>query len=395
MANTKNDPIAKKPIAEKPIEFIDLAAQQKRIRQKLDVAIAKVLDSGAYIMGAEVFELEKQLAEFAGAKHCLSCSSGTDALALVLMAKGVKPGDAVFVPSFTFAASAEVVAFLGAVPFFVDVLPDTFNMCPASLAQAITLAKKQSLNPVAVMPVDLFGQAADYDRILPIAQENNLWVLCDAAQGFGGVYHSKKVGSIGLATATSFFPAKPLGCYGDGGAVFTDDDVLYKVLASLRVHGKGDDKYDNIRIGMNGRLDTLQAAILIEKLAIFPEELVERERVADRYNNLLANEFATPYVPDGVSSAYAQYTLVARSHSEREQLQAALKGAGVPSMVYYPKPLHLQTAYKDYPTATNGALPVSENLSGRVFSLPMHPYLENESIDYIAKTLLGALRKAA
>lgn len=377
------------------IDFIDLAAQQKRIRTKIDAAITNVLDSGSYIMGKEVGELEKQLAEFAGAKHCLSCSSGTDALALVLMARGVKAGDAVFVPSFTFAASAEVVAFLGATPVFVDVLPDTFNICPTSLTQAITAAKKQGLNPICVMPVDLFGQPADYDKIIPIAQENNLWVLCDAAQGFGGVYHGKKVGSIGLATATSFFPAKPLGCYGDGGAVFTDDDALYEILVSLRVHGKGEDKYDNVRIGMNGRLDTLQAAILIEKLAIFADELIERQRVADRYNMLLKNNFVTPFVAKGLSSAWAQYTLIADSNEQREQLQATLKQAGVPSMVYYPKPLHQQTAYKNYPTATGGTLPVSDDLAGRVFSLPMHPYLDDEKIDYISQSLLGALKQAA
>ncbi|NBX02499.1 MAG: DegT/DnrJ/EryC1/StrS family aminotransferase [Alphaproteobacteria bacterium] len=377
------------------IDFIDLAAQQARIRPQLDAAIKRVLDGGAYIMGKEVGVLEKQLADFAGVKHCLSCSSGTDALVLVLMAKGVKAGDAVFVPSFTFAASAEVVALLGATPIFVDCLPDTFNMCPKSLIQAIAMAKKMGLNSACVMPVDLFGQPADYDKILPIAEENGLFLLCDAAQGFGGVYKGKKVGSIGLATATSFFPAKPLGCYGDGGAVFTDDDELYEILVSLRVHGKGDDKYDNVRVGMNGRLDTIQAAILIEKLAIFADELVERQRVADRYGSQLNNLFATPFVPTGLSSAWAQYTIIADSTAQREHLQTALKQCGVPSMIYYPKPLHQQTAYKNYPTATGGALPVCENLAGRVFSLPMHPYLEDESIDYIAKSLLNADKQAA
>jgi dTDP-4-amino-4,6-dideoxygalactose transaminase len=379
----------------KRIEFIDLAAQQARIRPKLDAAIARVLDHGAYIMGKEVLELEKQLAEFAGAKYCLSCSNGTDALALALMAKGVKAGDAVFVPTFTFAASAEVIAWLGATPFFVDVLPDTFNMDPESLKQAIGAAKKQGLNLAAVMAVDLFGQPADYDRILPIAQENGMWVLCDSAQGFGGIYHGKKVGGIGLVTATSFFPAKPLGCYGDGGAVFTDDKGIYDVMVSLRVHGKGDDKYDNVRIGMNGRLDTLQAAILIEKLAIFPDELASRQRVADHYNALLENLIITPHVPAGLRSAWAQYTLIAESGAERSMLQVALKQAGVPSMIYYPKPLHQQTAYKNFPTSTGAGLPVAENLAGRVFSLPMHPYLEEESIKYIAESLAAALKKAA
>ena len=379
----------------KKIDFIDLAAQQKPIRTKLDAAIAKVLDHGAYIMGPEVGVLEKQLAEFAGAKHCLSCSNGTDALGLVLMAKGVKAGDAVFVPTFTFAATAEVVAWVGATAFFVDVLPDTFNMDPASLKQAIAAAKKQGLTPACVMPVDLFGQPADYDALLKIAEANGMWTLCDAAQGFGGNYKSRKVGSIGLATSTSFFPAKPLGCYGDGGAVFTDDDTLYHTLQSLRVHGKGDDKYDNVRIGMNGRLDTLQAAILIEKLAIFPQELVERQRVADRYDAALQGIIKTPHVPQGLKSAWAQYTLVADSPAQRDALQAALKAAGVPTMVYYPKPLHQQTAYKHYLTATGGALPVAEDLANRVFSLPMHPYLEDATIDHITQVLASALKKAA
>ncbi len=379
----------------KKIDFIDLAAQQARIRPKLDAAIARVLDHGNYIMGAEVATLEKQLAAFAGSKFCLSCSSGTDALALVLMAKNIKAGDAVFVPTFTFAATAEVVAWLGAVPVFVDVLPDTFNMDPASLKQAIEVAKAKGLNLAGVMPVDLFGQPADYDTLLPIAETHGMWVMCDAAQSFGGVYKQKKVGSIGMATATSFFPAKPLGCYGDGGAVFTDDEALYNVLVSLRVHGKGDDKYDNVRIGMNGRLDTLQAAILIEKLAIFPDELISRQRVADRYSAALGSTLVAPYVMNELKSAWAQYTLVASSGAQRAQLQAQLKEAGVPSMVYYPKPLHQQTAYKHFPTATGGALRVSEDLAERVFSLPMHPYLENETVDYIAESLLSAFRKAA
>lgn len=377
------------------IDFIDLKAQQSYIRAKLDAAITRVLDHGTYIMGPEVAELEKQLAAFAGAKYCLSCASGTDALLLVLMAKGIKPGDAVFVPTFTFAATAEVVALAGATPVFVDVLPDTFNMDPASLVQAIGMAQEKGLRCAAVMPVDLFGQPADYDALQAIAAEHGMWVLCDAAQSFGGAYHGKKVGSIGLATATSFFPAKPLGCYGDGGAVFTDDSALYDTLVSLRVHGKGDDKYDNVRIGMNGRLDTLQAAILIEKLAIFPQELDARQRAADAYGALLEGAIATPLVRAGARSAWAQYTVLADSPAHRDQLQAALKQAGVPTMIYYPKPLHQQTAYKHFPTATGSALGVSEQLAGRVFSLPMHPYLEEATIAYIAQSLTGALKAAA
>ena len=311
------------------------------------------------------------------------------------MAKNVGVGDAVFVPSFTFAATAEVVSFLGATPVFVDVLPDTFNLCPESLKSAISYSKKSGLKPAAVIPVDLFGQPADYDQIIPIAEENNLWVLCDGAQSFGGAYKGKKVGSIGLATATSFFPAKPLGCYGDGGAVLTDDDKLYDILVSLRVHGKGDDKYDNVRVGMNARLDTIQAAILIEKLAIFPDELIERQRVADRYSRILGSCFVTPKILKDTHSAWAQYTLIAASNSERRELQATLKQSGIPSMIYYPKPLHQQTAYNCYPTAGGRSLPVSENLAERVFSLPMHPYLENDDIDYITQSLLNSVREAA
>lgn len=366
-----------------PIDFIDLHAQQRRIKPKLDAAIQRVLAHGGYIMGKEVAEIEKQLSAFCGAKYTLSCASGTDALVLVLMAKGVKAGDAVFVPSFTFAATAEVVALVGATPVFVDSLPDTFNMDPKSLEQAIAFAKKQGLKPAAVIPVDLFGQPADYDAIEPIVKANGLWMLCDAAQSFGGSYKGRKVGTIGLATATSFFPAKPLGCYGDGGAVFTDDKELYDVLCSLRVHGQGSDKYDNVRIGVNGRLDAIQAAILIEKLAIFSDEIKTRQKVAKAYSDALKDLFVTPFIAQGNVSAWAQYTVLAKDEVERAKLQTQLKDAGVPTMIYYPKPLHQQTAYKNFPTATGGALPVCEALAKRVFSLPMHPYLEATQLDYI------------
>jgi dTDP-4-amino-4,6-dideoxygalactose transaminase len=378
-------------VATQRIEFIDLAAQQQRIKAKLDVAIAKVLAHGAYILGPEVAELEKQLSAFCGAKYTLSCSNGTDALALVLMAKRVRPGDAIFCPSFTFAATAEVVAWLGAKPMFVDIDPVTFNMCAKSFEQAIAEAKKLGLKLTGVMPVDLFGQPANYDVINPIAEAHGMWVLCDAAQGFGGNYKGRKVGTIGMATATSFFPAKPLGCYGDGGAIFTDDEELYKVMESLRVHGKGEDKYDNVRIGMNGRLDTLQAAILIEKLAVFADEINERQRVANRYSAALRDVITTPTVMEGCISAWAQYTLIAKSADARAMLQNGLKAAGIPTAVYYPKPLHQQTAYKHFPTATGGALPVSEDLGPRVFSLPMHPYLADETIDFITTTVRGLL----
>lgn len=373
------------------MQFIDLAAQQQAIRPKIDAAITRVLDHGKYIMGPEVAELESKLTSFCGAKHAISCSNGTDALGLVLMAKGVKAGDAVFCPSFTFASTGEVIAWVGATAIFVDIDPKTFNMCPKSLEGAIALAQSKGLNLSGIIPVDLFGLPADYDAITPIAEKHNMWVMCDAAQGFGGVYKGRNVGTLGDATTTSFFPAKPLGCYGDGGAVFTDNDELAEIMQSLRVHGKGTDKYDNVRIGMNGRLDTMQAAILLEKLAIFPAEIDARNEVAERYTNGLSNVIATPYVPEGLTSVWAQYTLIAESTDERTRLQDGLKAQGIPTMVYYPKPLHQQTAYGHYPTATGGALPVSEDMALRVFSLPMHPYMQDDQIDRVITALRGLL----
>lgn len=373
------------------IPFIDLGAQRRRMGAAVEEAILKVVHHGAYIMGPEVKQVEADLAAFCGAKHVISCANGTDALALVLMAKAVKPGQAILCPSFTFAATAEVVAWLGAVPVFVDSLPDTFNMDPASLEQGITTARKLGLKPVGVIPVDLFGQPAEYDAIEPICAREGLWMLCDAAQGFGAEYRGRKLGTIGMATSTSFFPAKPLGCYGDGGAVFTDDDELAAVMRSLRVHGQGSDKYDNVRIGMNGRLDTMQAAVLIEKLKIFPDEIAARDRVARRYNALLGDVAIVPTVPEGSTSVWAQYTLRIPGH-DRDGVAAALKAQGVPTAIYYPKPLHWQTAYKDFPAAGNG-LPVCERLAAEVISLPMHPYLDEATQDRIVaavRTALGA-----
>jgi dTDP-4-amino-4,6-dideoxygalactose transaminase len=326
-------------------------------------------------MGPQVRELEKQLAAFCGAKHSLSCANGTDALQLALMALGIKAGDAVFVPSFTFAATAEVVPFLNATPVFVDCLPDTFNMDPESLKRAITHAKSIGLKPACVIPVDLFGLPADYDALIAIAHESGMKVISDSAQGFGGVYKGRVTGSIGDIATTSFFPAKPLGCYGDGGALFTDDDELAALIDSFRVHGKGSHKYYNERIGMNSRLDTLQAAILIEKLAVYGDEIEKRQAVATRYNAGLSNRFETPYIPDGLKSIWAQYTLKTASGAEREALQQRAKAAGVPTVIYYPVPLHKQNAYKDFPSDPAG-LPVSDDLASRVISLPMHPYLE-------------------
>jgi dTDP-4-amino-4,6-dideoxygalactose transaminase len=372
-----------------PIAFIDLAAQRRRLGKSIDEAMLRVVDHGAYILGPEVKTLENDLAAFCGARHVVSCANGTDALALVLMAKGIQAGDAVLCPSFTFAATAEVVAWTGATAIFCDALPDTFNLDPASLEAGIKVAKEKGLRPAAAIPVDLFGQPADYDAIEPICEREGIFVLSDAAQSFGASYRGRKVGSIGLATTTSFFPAKPLGCYGDGGAVFTEDPELADIMTSLRFHGKGADKYDNVRIGMNARLDTLQAAILIEKLKIFADEIEARDRVAARYNELLSEVAIVPRLIEGATSVWAQYTLRLPGF-DREAFQAALKQAGVPTAVYYPRPLHQQTAYKDYPVAGNG-LPVSERLAAEVVSLPMHPYLDEKTQDRIVAAVKGAL----
>ncbi|MCB1562938.1 MAG: DegT/DnrJ/EryC1/StrS family aminotransferase [Alphaproteobacteria bacterium] len=372
------------------IAFIDLQAQRERIAGALDKAVLEAVHEGQYIMGPQVKALESELAAFCGAKYCVSCSSGTDSLAMVLMAKGVKPGQAVFVPAFTFVATAEVVAWMGAVPYFVDVLEDSFNMDPASLARAIKEAKEAGLEPAGVIPVDLFGQPADYNAIVPIAEEHGLWVMADAAQGFGAQLDGRKVGTWGLATSTSFFPAKPLGCYGDGGAIFTDDEELASILRSIRVHGKGSDKYDNVRVGMNARLDTVQAAILLEKLKIFPDEITRRQAVAQRYHEGLADVVSVPRLIDGATSAWAQYTLVLPEGADREAFAARCKAAGVPTAVYYPIPLSWQSGYSHFPSVSGG-VPVSEKLSGAVISLPMHPYLEPETQDYIIDAVRDAL----
>jgi dTDP-4-amino-4,6-dideoxygalactose transaminase len=370
------------------ISFIDLAAQQARLRQALDRSIARVLDEGQYIMGPQVAEFERQLSAFCGAKHSLSCANGTDALQLALMALGIKAGDAVFVPSFTFAATAEVVPLVNATPVFVDVLPDTFNMDPKSLKRAIVTARERGLRPACVIPVDLFGLPADYDVLIDIARESGMKVIGDSAQGFGGIYKDRTTGSIGDISTTSFFPAKPLGCYGDGGALFTDDDELASLIDSLRVHGKGTHKYRNERVGVNSRLDTLQAAILIEKLSVYPEEIVARQRVAERYSNALGNYFEVPFIPEGLRSIWAQYTLKTKDSTERDALQERAKRAGVPTVVYYPIPLHRQNAYMDFPQDPDG-LAVSEDLAGRVISLPMHPYLEADVQDRIIEAVRG------
>ncbi|MEP9349609.1 DegT/DnrJ/EryC1/StrS family aminotransferase [Xanthobacter sp. KR7-225] len=372
-----------------PIAFIDLAAQRARIGARIDAAVGRVLQSCRFVNGPEVAEFEAQLAAFAGARHAVSCSSGTDALALILMAWGVKPGDAVFCPAFTFCATAEVVPWVGATPVFVDVKADTFNMDPESLEQAIAVAIEQGLSPKVVIPVDLFGQPADYDAILPIAEAHGLKVLCDTAQGFGGTWNNRRTGSIGDATATSFFPAKPLGCYGDGGAILTDDADLVAVLKSLREHGQGTDKYQNVRIGMTARLDTIQAAVLLEKLAVFDEEIAAREQVARRYNALLADVCQVPVVDTRATSVWAQYT-IRLAPGVRDGLADRLKAVGIPTAVYYRLPMHLQPAYRHFPSA-GAILPVCETLAEEVISLPMHPDLDPATQDRIVDAVRRGL----
>ncbi|MGD9805569.1 MAG: DegT/DnrJ/EryC1/StrS family aminotransferase [Hyphomicrobiaceae bacterium] len=374
-----------------PLPFIDLAKQQARIRDRLDKAVARVLDHGQYIMGPEVAELEAQLAKFSGARHALAVSSGTDALLVILMALGIGPGDAVICPAFTYTATPECIALLGATPVFAEVCEETFNIDVARLPDAVAAARKASLTPRAVMAVDLFGLPADYDALLKSAAEHGLQVISDAAQSFGASSHGRRVGTFGIATATSFFPAKPLGCYGDGGAILTDDDRLAEVMNSIRQHGKGGDKYDIVRVGINGRLDTVQAAVLLEKLAIFADEIERRQAVAERYTRALHNVVATPVVPDGLVSVWAQYTLRI-ADGKRDALAKALAARGVPTAVYYPRPLHHQTAYANCPIATSG-VDVATRLSASVLSLPMHPYLEPADQDRVVDELRTALRE--
>lgn len=376
------------------VQFIDLAAQQARIKAGLDARIQAVLAHGQYIMGPEVRELEQRLAEFCGARHALGCANGTDALQLALMALGAGPGDAVFCPSFTFAATAEVVPMTGAVPVFVDIRDDTYNMDVESLKRAIVHAREQGLKPAGVIPVDLFGLPADYDAIEPVARENGMWIVADSAQGFAATCNGRRAGAIGDIATTSFFPAKPLGCYGDGGAVFTNDDELRNLLDSLRVHGKGSHKYDNERIGVNSRLDTLQAAILLEKLAIYEDEIEARQAVAARYNAGLEGVLVTPFVPEGSRSVWAQYTVRTSDGRGRDAIMASLKAQGVPSVVYYARPLHQQTAYAAFPRDPRG-LAVSERLAEEVFSLPMHPYLDEKVQSVIVEAVRGAVTQVA
>jgi len=373
-----------------PVPFIDIAAQRLRLGKSIDDAVSRVLNHCQFINGPEVTALETALAAFSGAKHVVSCASGTDALLMVLMAKNVGPGDAVLCPSFTFCATGEAVALTGATPVFVDVDDSTFNMDTASLKRGIATARQRGLKPRAVIVVDLFGQSADHDAIGAVAEAEGLFVLDDAAQGFGASYKGRKLGTFGLATATSFFPAKPLGCYGDGGAIFTDDDELANTLRSIRVHGQGADKYDNVRLGLTGRLDTVQAAVLIEKLKIFDDEIAARNKVAVRYARGLGNLVTVPRLASGCTSVWAQYTIRLPKGTDRDGFAAALKAQGIPTAIYYTKSMHQQTAYRNYPVA-DGGLPVSESLSEDVISLPMHAYLDEPTQDRVIEAVRGAL----
>ena len=381
------------------MQFIDLAAQQKVIRDRILSNINEVLDHGRYIMGPEIKNLEKKLAAFVGVEHAVACSSGTDALLLALMAHGVGPGDAVFTSPFTFIATAEVISLIGAVPVFVDIDGETYNLDPDHLERAIEAFKAQkndyplprdvdpsSLKPKAIIGVDLFGLPADYERINAVATADDLVVIEDAAQSFGARCKETRACALAGIACTSFFPAKPLGCYGDGGMCFTKDEALAHNMRSFCVHGQGHHKYENVRIGINGRLETLQAAVLLAKFDIFPEEIEKRQDVAARYTAMLSeadSDVVTPVIPDGMQSAWAQYSILARDEEHRSLLQAKLKEAGIPTAIYYPKPLHLQKAFAGLGYG-EGDFPVSEDASRRIFSLPMHPYLKAEDQERIA-----------
>jgi len=374
------------------IPFIDLKTQYKQVEDAVQKGINGVLEHGAYIMGPEISELESKLADFSNTSHAVGCSSGTDALMMALMALKVGPGDAIFTTPFTFVATAEVIALLGATPVFVDVDPVTFNIDPDDLRRKIRDVKenRSDLKAKGVIAVDIFGQPADYDAIEPLAQNSGLFLIVDAAQSFGATYKGKPVCSIGDMACTSFFPAKPLGCYGDGGMVFCHSEEGHKLLTSIRVHGMGEDKYDNDRLGLTARIDSMQAAILLAKFEIFPDEIAKRQEVADRYAALLSEieGLTPPSVPEGNTSVWAQYCVLARDTEHRTELMGKLSEAGIPCVIYYPKPLHLQKAFSNLEHSM-GDFPVTEDIASRIFALPMHPYLTAEQQEEIVKVLKG------
>ncbi len=372
----------------KPIEFVDLKAQSLVISDEIQEAINRVIAHGKFIMGPEVFELEKKLSDFTGAKHVISCSSGTDALLMILMAEGIGHGDAVFTSSFTFIATAEVISLLGAVPVFVDIDENTFNLDPVRLEKTIRkIQKTTKLNAKCIIPVDIFGLPADYEAINKIAENYNLKVMGDGAQSLGARVGDKMACTMSNAAATSFFPAKPLGCYGDGGAVFTNSSSFNEKLISIRSHGKGHHKYDNVRLGINGRMDTIQAAILIQKLKIFKRELEKRENIAQKYREKLNGLVKLQKIPDNLTSAWAQFSLVAK---ERSRIIAKFEARKIPHAIYYPKPLHLQKAFSmlEY---KQGDFPIAERISDSILSIPMHPYLSDDHIEFITTALKEAL----
>ena len=375
------------------MQFRDLKKQYQVLKDKIDPAVTKVMADANFISGKQVTELEEKLAEYVGVKHCITCANGTDALSLALEAWNIGPGDAVFVPDFTFFASGETVSFEGATPVFVDICEDTFNMDSESLKAAIKAVKDEGkLVPKAVVTVDLFGQPADYDKIIPIVKENGLLLLEDGAQGFGGNIRGKKACSFGDIATTSFFPAKPLGCYGDGGAIFTDNDEWAALIKSLRIHGKGDDKYDNVRIGMNSRLDTIQAAVLQVKFDAFKDyELADVNKVAARYDAALKGVVKIPTVPEGFYSSWAQYSILLKDKTERDMLQSALKDKGIPTMVYYPKAMHNQKAFNQADSVKT-ALTVTDSACERVLALPIHPYMEAAEQDEVIEAIKEILK---
>jgi dTDP-4-amino-4,6-dideoxygalactose transaminase len=375
---------------EAPLPFIDVAAQRRRLGRRIDDAVTRVLNHCQFILGPETVALERDLSAFCGVRHSLGVSNGTDALMLVMMARGIGPGDAVLVPSFTYTASAEAIVLIGATPVFVDVDEATFNLDLESFARGIVTAERLGLKTKALMAVDLFGLPADYPAINAVAGSKDIFVIADAAQSFGATAGNRRVGTLAPVTTTSFFPAKPLGCYGDGGAIFTDDDDLAAAIKSLRNHGAGADRYDNVRIGMNGRLDTIQAAVLIEKLKIFEDEIEARDRIARRYNALLHDAVTVPQIFEGYRSVWAQYTIRVPA-ARREGFATALRAQGIPTAMYYPTPTHRQTAYRDFPLA-DGGLPVTDRLAEEVISLPMHAYLDEATQDRIVAAVRDALR---
>ena len=380
-----------KPTAIKmPIPFIDLQAQRRRLGESVDQGMRRVLDHGQFIMGPEVPALETALSAFCGAHHVIGCANGTDALNLAMRALGIGPGDAVIVPAFSFSASAEAVVLVGATPVFCDVRGDSFNIDIASLTAAVETARKAGLNPRAVMPVDLFGLPADYAALDAAAAAHGMLIIADAAQSFGASRGNRQVGTFGHIAATSFFPSKPLGCYGDGGAVFTADAETASLLRSLRQHGEGRDRYDNVRIGINSRLDSLQAAVLLAKLSIFAEEIELRQKVAARYNAALADMVDVPVIDSKARSVWAQYTI---KLDNRDRVAAGLKAVGVPTAIYYPRSLNHQPAYRDYPIVAGG-VPVAEALASQVLSLPFHPYLDEATQDYIVDQLRAVIATA-